>query len=455
MAKELQTRFPEVAVADHDIARWERGTRRPGPYYREKLCVLFQTTADKLGFIPQDVSFEQNGEKSELAQEEEKERETTLLQPCHTEMTRDILESAGPHPFVILGPVKGFREFMDMIRRQFIEALAKLGLTTSFGNLSLALVSSPTVDPEEYLAQCSFTIDTCWEWLSRGSYQKVEKALHLNVPTLTRFANTLSPFQGIAAGLAMQAKIMQVILATHKLDFVAREIFCAEAVRYGELSGNVRLYTTALHWQGNTYVYCYRQPQTAIPIFNNALTHIGDDALLSRSGICSLLSIAYAQEKTQDNYETKAREYAELARMTMPKHPELDPFYHCINFGQSELDQQEGKMYLHLAEKLPNRSYAQLAYDAFDKSTSKQALNQGYRGGALIKKADAARALGDMREFVTCMEEGLHIAIEIDSKRRISEADDIMGYIPEKWQRETAVQELQKDISHAIVIARR
>ncbi|RAQ97697.1 hypothetical protein A4R35_19315 [Thermogemmatispora tikiterensis] len=48
---ELQQRFPGVAVTAKDIARWERGKRRPGPYYREKLCLIFELTAEQLGFI--------------------------------------------------------------------------------------------------------------------------------------------------------------------------------------------------------------------------------------------------------------------------------------------------------------------------------------------------------------------------------------------------------------------
>ena len=71
VAKELQALFPGIAVTAKHVARWESGKRKPGPYYREKLCVLFQTTADKLGFIPQDASFEQNGEEAETAQEGE------------------------------------------------------------------------------------------------------------------------------------------------------------------------------------------------------------------------------------------------------------------------------------------------------------------------------------------------------------------------------------------------
>jgi transcriptional regulator with XRE-family HTH domain len=72
VAKELQALFPGIAVTARHVARWESGKRRPGPYYREKLCTLFQTTADKLGFIPQDVSFEHNGEKGETVQEGER-----------------------------------------------------------------------------------------------------------------------------------------------------------------------------------------------------------------------------------------------------------------------------------------------------------------------------------------------------------------------------------------------
>src|SRR5579859_2542563 len=68
VTKELQALFPGITVTAKDVGRWESGERWPSPYYREKLCVLFQTTADKLGFVPQDVSFEQNGEEDETAQ---------------------------------------------------------------------------------------------------------------------------------------------------------------------------------------------------------------------------------------------------------------------------------------------------------------------------------------------------------------------------------------------------
>lgn len=39
------------AVSEDLISRWECGKRKPSPYYRKRLCVLFQVTADKLGVL--------------------------------------------------------------------------------------------------------------------------------------------------------------------------------------------------------------------------------------------------------------------------------------------------------------------------------------------------------------------------------------------------------------------
>lgn len=41
----------QIGTTEDVISRWERGTRVPGPYYREKLCQLFQRSARDLGFL--------------------------------------------------------------------------------------------------------------------------------------------------------------------------------------------------------------------------------------------------------------------------------------------------------------------------------------------------------------------------------------------------------------------
>lgn len=46
---ETEDRIPGV-TADM-VGKWERREKKPSPFYREKLCTLYSTTADKLGFM--------------------------------------------------------------------------------------------------------------------------------------------------------------------------------------------------------------------------------------------------------------------------------------------------------------------------------------------------------------------------------------------------------------------
>jgi transcriptional regulator with XRE-family HTH domain len=45
----------QIGTSMDMVSRWERGTSMPGPFYREKLCALFQADAEELGFIGKGV----------------------------------------------------------------------------------------------------------------------------------------------------------------------------------------------------------------------------------------------------------------------------------------------------------------------------------------------------------------------------------------------------------------
>ena len=151
------------------------------------------------------------------------------------------------------------------------------------------------------------------------------------------------------------------------------------------------------------------------------------------------LSGAYAQ----DGDETKARDYAELAQMTMPEYPELNPFYRLIDIGPLELSLLEARMHLALHKHFPEEGYSQKAYNAFEQATNKRAISSRTQSEVLICKADATRVLGDMRECVTCLTEGYRIGAEIKSLKRLIEASDVIVEMPPEWKREISVQQLQ------------
>ena len=67
---------------------------------------------------------------------------------------------------------------------------------------------------------------------------------------------------------------------------------------------------------------------------------------------------------------------------------------------------------MYLAERTHKRKYAQTAYNILKESVRKLAI-RGMLGQAYIRKADAARVLGNMDGCVEDLAEGLRIAIRV------------------------------------------
>src|SRR5260370_41911039 len=40
-----------VETSEDVVSRWERGERKPSPFYQEKFCVLYGKTAEELGIL--------------------------------------------------------------------------------------------------------------------------------------------------------------------------------------------------------------------------------------------------------------------------------------------------------------------------------------------------------------------------------------------------------------------
>src|SRR6202022_1592103 len=53
----------EIGADRYYLSRWEHGTASPSPYYRQKLCALFEKNARELGLIPHGTA--RDGQKEE------------------------------------------------------------------------------------------------------------------------------------------------------------------------------------------------------------------------------------------------------------------------------------------------------------------------------------------------------------------------------------------------------
>ncbi len=322
------------------------------------------------------------------------------------------------------------------------EVFAKLqALQMCAGMDLLALLDGSLVHPEEHLKTSRVIIDESWGLLSSGSFPIAESILKACIPQLSSLAAHSSKYQHQAALLTVEAHLILMSIASHRLNYGTRELFGLEAVRLAELSKDSSIHVMALSWHANTYESCYHLPETAIAIYSDALPYLDDDVPLSKADICIGLAKAYALEKN----ETKAMDYIEIAKTTMPDDPELDPLYHCIRTGQAEMDQREARVYLLLAEYFPsNKNYPQMAYDAYERSIRSQPIDIGHRGETLVQKAKAAQVIGDFKEYIKCLVEGVQIALQFGSKIRINSARKALRKAPPEWRKEKPYQDLVK-----------
>jgi transcriptional regulator with XRE-family HTH domain len=309
-----------------------------------------------------------------------------------------------------------------------------------------ALLTGPIIGPDIYLPQCSIAIDECWEHLKHGDFYKVERTLNAHMPTLMQYANTEAGYQKFAAGLAVRAKMLQVILATHKLDYATREKLCVDAVHFGGLTSDRRLHAQALMYQAYTYIICpLPRPDKAIPIFLDALSLVnGSAALLQQCDIYVCLANAYAL----DGNETETLTALKQGERAFFGHPDfrqdLDWLY---GQGFPEFHIMKGKAFLNLAPRFPKGDYFQKAYTIF--TSNKGQITARRIAQLAILQADAARGLGEMKHFIDCLTSGLDIAIKINSQKRMSEIHDVISRVPERWQGESRIKTLIDDINGA------
>ncbi len=371
------------------LSTWERGEAAPGNNAILTLCRYF-------GKNPADLDLASELSESELA------------------MLQELLKNKKAN------------------RRQ---ALAILSLP-AFAGIDFATLGNPLISREASLNLCRVAIKGCWYLVDHGGYTEASDILKECEGALSEVA-TRSKHQGMAATLAVEGKIIQVIIAGHTLDHRGREQLGQDLVDIAEMSGDADIHAMALGWHGDTYKRCLFQPKTAQAIFNDALK-CGDISLLNKADIYSNLALAYALDQNQK----KARKYIELAKTTMPDHPEFDPLYHVIRTGQSEIDQRVGRVYLILAGSFPKEDYAQMAYDASVESLDKPSLSLTHRGLVLIQMADAARGVGKLDEFFSALRDGIPIAFQLDSKRDKDAALKALGKTPPEWKNDRRYKDL-------------
>ncbi|MBV9256590.1 MAG: helix-turn-helix transcriptional regulator [Ktedonobacteraceae bacterium] len=425
VALEIHQRFPGVAVTEDDVKRWESGKRRPGPYYREKLCAIFDMDAAALGLI-----------KDEPA--DATATETSVIKMTHA-------QAAAFAQLLSLGD-KIMSQF-DPSKRGAFKQLIALATATMAVPQSMIEIIDP--EPWERLARAttqpstvngatinhfSNLLTTCQD-LSNGTELEVAEGL------LSKFLprlRTLAPYQPEIARLAAQGLQLKSILVAHHLKIDDKVTLCQQAVEHARQANDPDVLISALLELAVALQYD-KQPAKALQAYQEAqfYSNQASPVLQARAYVETGAALARCGRQQEALF------YLGLAYDTLPDHPEDDPTFAISDFcGPYALSLYDG--FIHLDMGKPGRAWS--GFEKFKTHPSTFPVPERIRLEIVNHQGRAAIMDKDLDRYIICLEDGLSGAITLKSKKRYNEALSIYRQdVPTGWYKEPRLKDLAEE----------
>ncbi|QBD76389.1 hypothetical protein EPA93_10365 [Ktedonosporobacter rubrisoli] len=334
---------------------------------------------------------------------------------------------------------------MDMLRRE----LLKKGVTLALPTPLFSLVGSDllALSVEEYMAQWPTLLQDCWK-LMAGKYLGVaENLLAAHINSLMQMIYSSSHFRREAAAIAVQAKILQAILALHRLDFAARKLFCGEAVSCARIAEEPQLLAIALRYFAYAYMHPTIQPlhdnshqlDFAVASFQEALHLVDKEKPL----LCSVLGCGLAAALAQQGKEKEALANLHKAERIFPTSSEREPGFANADWDEASFYLLIGRVFLDLAQRYPQHGYYEQALKTLEKSSALQMEAKRINSEIFIHFSAAASGIGDLELYEENMRKGLLLAKEVGSQKRALEAYAVAQNVPQAWHAERRIQKLE------------
>jgi tetratricopeptide (TPR) repeat protein len=268
--------------------------------------------------------------------------------------------------------------------------------------------------------------------LSRGNELALaEKLLPVYMEKVVPLAQQPSPYQQEAIDLVAQGFQLSGLLAFHRNDLPARDLYYKQTVQYSRLSGGQRLLIPALWSLGTTYYYKGQYLQ-ALQVYRDALPYIENVPPLLQACAYMSLAVAYAHIDQHQNAFT----YVGLANDVFPDHPETDPSFSYAEFDLSQMILWEGITRSRLGQ-------TQQALDIFNRIKQPTiVVPERIRIEIINQQAKTAIFANDLEQGAVYVKTGLIGAKALGSQRRYSEAYENFQQMRLLWPQEQRVTEL-------------
>jgi transcriptional regulator with XRE-family HTH domain len=425
----IEVASARIGVSRVTYSRWENGHQEPQPGVLALLCQAFGMSADELGY--------EHLSKEPLSSEtnERNEQATAGNQGLICQLPDDQVTAFAS--LLRLGESIMF----DPAKRETLQTLlaaVSIAMTRPQGILQphvwQQLLSSETdlaKTNEATLQGFEKLIDACWQ-LSRGNELALaEELLPTCMTRLIPLAQHPSKYQQAAANLAAQGFRLYSILALHRNDLLARELYCKQAVQYSQLSGDQNLLIASLKGLADTYYYGNQYPQ-ALETYLNAFQHAKGVSPLLQARVHMGLAVAYAHiDQKQEAFTSLG-----LAVDTFPDFPETDPCFSYADFDLSQMILWEGLTRSQLGQ--PQKALA--IFERIEQAD--MMAPERIRIEIANQRAKTALLLGDMEQGAAYIETGVMGARTLGSQRRLNEAYENFRQMCKLWPSEKRVKEL-------------
>jgi transcriptional regulator with XRE-family HTH domain len=231
----------EIGIDRKTYIRWEKGQHIPQPNTLELICNTFGMPAGELGFTD-GIQISGNlaaitgrevvvSASSDDSFEEESRDWTTWLGVKLAQIVTMVERWRGQTAFcdelqiMVDQEIKMIDHELQLHQVEEQQAISRRQALITIAALATAegteLVTEAAV--EEFLPHCAASITFCWRLMKGKGFVAIVDILSTFVPRLATVALRPSKYQQVAARLAVQASIIQGILAMHQLNFTKRE----------------------------------------------------------------------------------------------------------------------------------------------------------------------------------------------------------------------------------------
>jgi transcriptional regulator with XRE-family HTH domain len=381
MAIEMLKRWPDAAVTDKSIARWENGKRVPGPFYSEKLRLLFGKSAAELGLVKSSI---------------------IILTREQAAVLQEALALGG-----------NTMANYDPKKRKTLETIVKTLAVTATGSQAFAnpelwerlsrAQAQPSALNAATLNKFKDMIAQAWELANNNALEVAEGVLSSFLPQVLTIVNDEQ-----TAYLASQGLRLQSVLTHHRLNISEKVQLCEQSVTYARQANDANTLVAALVELAAAYEFS-GQTENWFRTLQEALYYSDQASPLNQAHAYSYSAVAFARHKRT----REAQMYMQLAFDTFPSDPTQDLDYAFADSSIFTLSYHAGLISLDINQI----ATASTAFERYKLHPSGVHIPERLRLEIVNGRSRAAIRNNDLDSYVSLLDDAIASSIALGSKK--------------------------------------